>query len=486
MWSQKSIEQIQKERLQDYTIIIVSSAEPYVHSYTPKGIKVSRGSGGVVTAIEPVIKASKGIWIAHGRGSADIETVDGNQKINLPPRQPKYTLKRLFISKKDLQGWYYGFSNEMLYPLCLNVFERPKFSQTDWLAYEKINQQFVDAILLEAKDKKALVWIQDYQMARVAALLKQQRPDLLITHFWHIPWPDSNVFRICPWKKEIVEGLLGNDLLCFHINRFCLNFLHTVGKTLEAKIDLENMTVTYKDHVTYVKSFPGSIDYKAITNYSSRVKPRRSFVNKYINSTYQYLALGVERLDYVKGIPERIKAIDRFLEKYPEYQKKFTYVNVMTASRTLIKRYEDLANEIENLVIRVNFKYGTDHWTPINIVKEPLPSNEIYSLYKNADMVMVTSLADGMNLVAKEYIAAGPNDGVLLLSDQTGATKELSDAMIVNPYDIEGMADSIKAAIEMPTKEKKDRMEKMRAVVEKQNVYRWSGKLLNALLDLKR
>lgn len=473
-----------KDRLKDYEFVVVSLAEPYQHSYYKDSIKVTRGTGGVITAFEPILKLNNGLWIAHARGSADKETVDANDKIKLPPRSPSYTLRRLFVSKKNLRGWYYGFSNQALWPLCHSVFERPSFHQSDWDSYVEVNKQFADAILEEVKDKKAIVWIQDYQLALVSKILKDKRPDLVIGHFWHIPWPVADIFKICPWDKQILEGMLGNHLIGFQRSAYCRNFLTSVSKTLEAKVDFDTMTVTYNDQVTHVRHFPISIDYKSVNRSVARKKIGKSFYKKYINGRYEMLSLGVERLDYIKGLPERIRAIDRFLEKYPEYQGKFIHLNIVVPSRTLIKRYEELDGEIETLVENVNFKYATATWQPIHIIRGVLPQSEIYSLYRGADVMLVTSLADGMNLVAKEYATAGPDDGVLILSEQAGAADDLKDAMIVNPYDIEGLADNLKFALSMPPGERKQRMKKMREAVSKADVYEWAGKFINDLLDI--
>jgi trehalose 6-phosphate synthase len=471
--------------MKDRPLIVASASEPYVHNYSVNGVTVSKGAGGVITALEPILKTTNGTWIAHGRGSADADVVDENNKIKLPQRGESYSLKRLWMSRKDFRGWYYGFSNETLWPLCHNVFERPVFYEHDWRAYEKVNHHYAEEILKEAEGTEAIIWIQDYQLSLVGRILKEKRPDLLISQFWHIPWPVSDVFQICPWRKEIIKGLLGNRLLGFQKQSDCTNFLDSVSKTLEAQIDYEHMTVTYKDSVTVVRAFPVGVDFKSIIQTSKKTKKYgKPFTKKYLTSDYEYLFIGADRLDYTKGLPERIKAIDRFLEKYPEYHKKFAYLGIMVPSRTLIKKYEDLNNEMETLVANVNYKYRSPKWEPITIIKDSLPHTELYNLYKSSNAALITSLADGMNLVAKEYVAAGPDNGVLILSYQAGAAQELIDAVIINPYDIERLADSIKLAIEMPEKERIVRMERMREIISNQNVYRWAGKFLAKLIEL--
>ncbi|MDQ3076480.1 MAG: trehalose-6-phosphate synthase [bacterium] len=486
--AKKIIEKLLGDRLGDYNLIIASSAEPYTHGYYKDKLVVVRGAGGLITALEPILKLNGGTWIAHGRGAADKEMVDENDRVMMPPGKKLYALKRVWVSKKNLKGWYYGLSNEALWPLCHNVFERPVFRQEDWDSYYDVNKQFADSILKEAEGKeKVIVWLQDYLLALVPQMLREKRPDLIIGHFWHIPWPVADMFKIFPWDKETLEGMLGNQLIGFQRHSYCRNFLTSVSKTLQAKVDFDNLTITYKDRVTYVRHFPISIDYQAVAQSSRKNKKfGKSYIKEIVTGKYEYLSLGVERLDYTKGVLERIKAIDRFLEKYPEYIEKFVHINVLVPSRTLIQRYEDLNRELETLIENVNFKYATATWQPIHILKESLPASQIYSFCKSANIALVTSLADGMNLVAKEYVTAGPDDGMLILSEQTGSADELQDAIIVNPYDIEALAESIKRALEMPKEERKQRMEKMRTIIANNNVYQWAGTFLNDIIDLSR
>lgn len=486
-WRKQTLEKVFKERLKGRDFIVASSTEPYTHEYAGGKVKAVRAPGGVVAALEPILKLNRGLWIAHGRGAADKDAVDASDKVKLPPTQPRYTLKRIWVSKKNLLGWYYGFANQALWPLCHNVFERPLFSKDHWDAYREVNKQFADAIVAEAGDRSPIVWIQDYQLALVGGMVRERRPDLVTGHFWHIPWPTADTFKVCPWDKEVIEGLLGNHLIGFHRISYCKNFLQSVAKTLEAKVDFDAMTVTYNNRVVYVRPMPISVDAVAVEQTVARMKgAKRPFARRFVEGDSEFLSLGVERTDYTKGIPERFRAIDRFFEKYPEYVGRLTHLNVLVPSRTLIKRYEELGGEIETLAENVNFKYATATWKPIQLHQGALPPSVIYKLYRGANVALVTSLADGMNLVAKEYVCAGPDDGALVLSDQAGAADELTDAIMVNPYDIEGMADAMKAAIEMSKDEKKARMRKMRASVEEHNVYAWAGKFLTDLTELKQ
>ncbi|MCC2631156.1 MAG: trehalose-6-phosphate synthase, partial [Candidatus Paceibacter sp.] len=323
-WKKQTLEKLLKERLKDYQFILVTQAEPYVHTYIKDTIKIQRGAGGVITAMEPILKLTKGLWIAYGRGNADKEAVDTNDKVKMPPGKKAYTLKRVWVSKKNLLGWYYGFSNQALWPLCHNVFERPIFTKSDWDSYVEVNKQFADSVTQEIGDKKSLIWIHDYQLALTPRYIREKNPDAIIGLFWHTPWPVADTFKVCPWDKEIIEGMLGNQLIGFQRLSYCKNFLASVAKTLEAKVDMDAMTVTYNNRITYVRAFPISVDYQTIAQGSAKNKKfGKTYLKKNITGKYEYLSIGVERLDYIKGVKERIMAIDRFFEKYPEYIEKY-------------------------------------------------------------------------------------------------------------------------------------------------------------------
>ncbi len=487
MWTKDSLRDVIREKLKDHLFIVVSNREPYSHIYSGNKIKTVRAVSGAVTPLDYIMQVTKGIWIAHGSGDADKETVDKNDEVMVPGESPKYTLKRIWLSKAEIDCYYAGFSNNTLWPLCHLAHVRPNFSQTEWECYKKVNEKFAAAILQKIGTGKAFVWIQDYHFALVAKFLKEKRPDLIVAQFWHTPWPAAEIFRICPWKKEILEGLLANDLLGFHLNYYCTNFFNTITKELEANIDHESSKISYKEHNTIVKAFPIGVDYELISSLASRSrKNRKLLTQKYIRSNYKYLCLSVERVDYIKGTIERIKAIDRFLEKYPEYQKKFVYLGIAPQSRMRIPVYQNLLKDIKNLVEKVNWKYYSNSWYPINITDDIFSLEELVPFYKNADICMVNSLDDGMNIVAKEFIAAAnPKRGMLVLSRFTGTARELNDAVLVNPYDIEQMADAIKTSLEMPAKERRARMNKMKEVVKEKNVYRWASKFILELSNLK-
>jgi trehalose 6-phosphate synthase len=396
----------------------------------------------------------------------------------------------VWLTKEEEEGYYFGFSNEGLWPLCHIAHTRPIFRTSDWEAYREVNQKFADAVLEEMGDsEQPLLLVQDYHFALLPRLVKKQRPDARVAIFWHIPWPNAEAFGICPWQRELIEGMLGADLIGFHIQSHCNNFLQTVDRTLESRIDWEHFAVDREDHRTVVKPFPISVDFQEISSsprsgespYTERVNLLRE-----LGVNASFLGVGVDRVDYTKGILERFLGIERFLEKYPIYQNKFTFVQIGAPSRTHIKRYHDLLGEVEAEADRINWRFQSGSWKPIVYLKRQFSHEEVEKYYRAADVCLVTSLHDGMNLVAKEFLAARDDEqGVLILSRFTGAARELNDALIVNPYDIEQMAEAIRIALELPAEERQARMRRMRRVVQEHNVYRWAGNLIAELSKVR-
>ena len=487
MWTKESLKKIVKDELKDFLFIVVSNREPYSHVHSGQKIKCVKAIGGVAITLDYIMQATKGTWVAFGSGDADKETSNEKGEVRVPPKNPCYTLKRVWLNKKEIDLYYHGFSNSTLWPLCHIAYERPNFNEKEWECYRKVNEKFAKTILEKVGNKKAFIWIQDYHFALLAKFLKEKNPNLIIAQFWHIPWSAAEIFRICPWKKEILEGLLSNDLLGFHLNYYSKNFFDSVTKELEAKIDYESFKVSCKDHQTIVKSFPISVDYESIASISNRSRVKQeTLTKKYISSKYKYLCLSVERADYTKGTIERLQAIDMFLEKYPEYQKKFVYLGITSQSRIHIPAYQNLLKKINDLAEQINWKYYSNSWYPIILTNDVFEAKELVPFYKNADICMVTSLDDGMNIVAKEFIAAADSKkGMLILSQFTGTARELTESIIVNPYDIEQMADAIKTAIEMPIKKRKEKMDKMKEIVKQKNIYRWASKFILELSNLK-
>jgi len=470
-------------------LFVVSNREPYVHQRRGREVEVNVPPSGLVTALEPVLRACDGTWVAHGAGDADMEMVDGHDRLQVPPDDPRYTLRRVWLTKEEEEGYYYGFANEGLWPLCHIAHTRPIFRASDWKYYQEVNRKFADALLEEMeKTSHPIVLVQDYHFALLPRMIKQSRPDARVAIFWHIPWPNPEAFSICPWQRDLVDGLLGADLIGFHIQSHCNNFLQTVDRTLESRIDWEHFSVQRLEHRTSVRPFPISVDFTEVTAETPSETPyeERATLLKALGVDAIRMAVGVDRLDYTKGILERFLAVERFLEKYPRYQKIFTLVQIGAPSRTHIKRYHDLQAEIEAEADRINWRFQSGPWKPIVLLNRQHSHREIEPYYRTADLCLVTALHDGMNLVAKEFIATRRDElGVLILSCFTGAARELRDALQVNPYDIDQTAEAIRAALEMKSEEKRARMQRMRKLVRDRNVYRWAGSLIGELCEMR-
>ena len=487
-WTADRLRDHMRAELGGKKLYLVSNREPYLHEKDGPGIRCIVPAGGLVTALDPVMRVCDGLWIAHGSGDADRETVDGNNKLRVPPKEPAYTLKRVWLTKEEEDGYYYGFSNEGLWPLCHITHNRPEFRLEDWAYYRKVNEKFADALLEEITGEEApLVLVQDYHLALLPLLIKEKRPDAKVAIFWHIPWPNPEAYGICPWHQEILQGMLGSDIIGFHIQFHCNNFLETVDRFLESKIDWEHFSVTRGGHSTLIKPFPISVSFELHPGASvSETWPTKEDLLRMLGVEGEYLGVGVDRIDYTKGIPERFRAIERFFEKYPEYLGRFTFVEMGAPSRTHIKKYRDLMTEIEDEVEKINWRLRTKTWLPIVFLKAHHTHEAIAPYYRASDLCMVTSLHDGMNLVAKEFVAARDDeDGVLILSQFTGASRELKDAIIVNPYDVEQMADAIRLSLEMPPEERSARMGRMRDTLLEYNIYLWAGKLIAELARLR-
>jgi alpha,alpha-trehalose-phosphate synthase [UDP-forming] len=487
LWTAERLSVHVRGRLGDSRLFIVSNREPYFHTRQGKTIQAIVPASGLVTALEPVLCACDGTWIAHGSGDADREVVDKNDCLRVPPDDHRYTLRRVWLTKEEEEGYYYGFANEGLWPLCHIAHTRPIFRSSDWKHYQLANQKFAKAVLEEmAAIERPVLLAQDYHFALLPRLIKKERPDARVAIFWHIPWPNPEAFSICPWQRELLDGLLGADLIGFHIQSHCNNFLQTVDRTLESRVEWEHFAVNREEHRTSVLPFPISVDFSENPPPAESAYIERGTLLRELGIEATYLGVGVDRVDYTKGIQERFLAIERLLEKHPSYRGKFTFIQIGAPSRTHIKRYHDLLAEVEAEAERINWKFATGKWKPILFRKGQFTHEEIGRYYRTADVCLVTSLHDGMNLVAKEFIASRHDDqGVLILSVFTGAARELRDALLVNPYDIEQSAEAIRSALEMRAEERQARMERMRKVVREQNVYRWAGNLIGSLCEVR-
>ena len=462
-------------------LIVVSNREPVVHERVAEGVKILRPASGMVTAIEPIIRAVGGTWIAHGSGSADRLVVDERGRIALPQDDPKYVLQRVWLTRAEEDGYYYGLSNTAIWPLCHHVYTRPHFSRRDWETYRCVNKRFRDAVLAEAGNEPAIVFIQDYHLALLPRLIKEARPDIKVIQFWHIPWPNRETFRICPFAEELLDGLLGNDLLGFHIQYYCGNFLGTVDRGIESRVDYEHFRAFRGGRPTYVRAFPISVDDEHIgQDVESPIVGQHmdGFLKELGESNGGKLFVGADRIDYTKGIPERLRAFDMMLSCHPELKTKVTLVQLAAPSRTHIEAYRKLNDELDDLIDEINWRHQTETWMPIRFLRAHHDYFAVLAAYRMAHVAVVTSLHDGMNLVAKEFVSSRTDgDGILILSKYTGAARELADALLVNPYDIDQLADVMYSAYFMPEDARRQRMEKMRAQVAKNNVYRWGGRI---------
>jgi trehalose-6-phosphate synthase len=489
LWTERKLRDLVNARLGEGSLIVVSNREPFMHVVDEAngGVKILHPASGVVTAINPILRACGGTWIAHGSGNADRRFVNSKNKLGVPPGDDRYILKRVWLTKEEEEGYYYGFSNEGLWPLCHVTHTRPVFRESDWRMYESVNRMFAESVLQELPAANPFVFIQDYHFTLLPKLIKEKRPDAKVALFWHIPWPNPEVFAICPYQQEILQGMLGCDLIGFHVQFHCNNFLDTVNRLLEARIDTERFSVVQGRKETLVRAFPISINGYGGEDAVGADEQDIERIRTELGLEGKIVAVGVDRVDYTKGIAERILAIDRFLESHPEYLNRFVFIQIGAPSRTHIKRYHDFAAEIDELIQKKNWKYSNESWQPIIYINRQLSFEQIRPYYALADLCIVSSLHDGMNLVAKEYVASKRGKGgMLILSRFTGAARELTDAILINPYSIGDFADAIKLAIEMKPDERQARMEKMWNVVAENNVYRWAANIITELTALKQ
>jgi trehalose 6-phosphate synthase len=485
-WSPETLRQLLHDNLSGDEVIVVSNREPYSHAHAPGGIEVQRPASGLITAVEPVMRACSGTWIAHGSGSADRDTVDRHDHVAVPPNEPAYTLRRIWLSKEEEQGYYKGFANEGLWPLCLIAHVRPVFRTGDWEQYVKVNQRFADAVVEEARTDNPVVLVQDYHFALLPKLIRERLPRATIITFWHIPWPNPEAFGICPWREEILEGLLGSTILGFQTGFHCNNFLETVDRMLETRIEREHSTVSYGGRQTRVEHYPISIHWPGAE--SQRWLPveecRRKIRTGLLRPQNHLLVLGVDRLDYTKGILERFQAFELLLERHPELIGKATLVQIASPTRSALEEYQAFEVKVKAAAQRINERFSQGVWEPIFLKAEHHDAQTLIEYYRACDVCLVTSLHDGMNLVAKEFVSSRDDErGALVLSQFTGAARELHEALIVNPYHTEQIAEAIHHALHMPASEQRERMRSMRALVRDFNIYRWAGRML---LDASR
>jgi trehalose-6-phosphate synthase len=480
-WVPEALRKILREDLKGDEVLIVSNREPYLHVRRNERIEVQRPASGLVTALEPVMRACSGTWIAHGSGNADRDAVDAHDAVMVPPEKPAYRLRRLWLSREEEAGYYYGFANEGLWPLCHIAHTRPVFRARDWEHYRTVNRKFAEAIRQESRTEDPIILVQDYHFALLPRMIRERLPRATIITFWHIPWPNPEAFGICPWREQILEGLLGSSILGFHTQFHCNNFFDTVDRYIEARVNRETSTISYGGEATEVHRYPISIEWPPSTLASQRSVPecREQVRRQHGLGQEVRVGIGIDRLDYTKGILERFAAIERLLELEPRWIGRFAFIQIAAPSRSSIEEYQALDARVRAAALRINDRFGTAGCRPIVLSIEHHDAGEVYTHYRAADLCFVSSLHDGMNLVAKEYVAARDDErGALILSQFTGAARELPEALIVNPYDTEQCAAALRIALDMPPDEQRTRMRSMRMFIQEFNVYRWAGRML--------
>lgn len=481
-WTSGTLKKILTDEMPGAQVIVVSNREPYIHNLDDNDeVELVVPASGLVSAMEPITRACGGTWIAYGGGSADRQTVDENDRVAVPPDDPSYTLRRVWLSDEEHQGYYLGFANEGLWPLCHIAFTRPAFRASDWETYEAVNRKFADTVVAEATNDRPIVLVQDYHFALLPRMIRERLPGAIIITFWHIPWPNSEVFSICPWREKILDGLLGSSIIGFHTQFHCNNFIESVDRFLETRIEREDSSISYGGETSLVHAYPISIEWPStlLDTMPSVAECRSKIRRKHGLSDEVKLCVGVERLDYTKGIVDRFQAIEELFISHPEWIGRVTFLQIAAPSRGALPAYRQLYEECHRHADDLNRRFGRDGYKPVLMVAEHHSQRQVYEIYRAADVCLVTSLHDGMNLVAKEFVAARDDErGVLLLSTFAGASKELLEALIVNPYDAASTGDALLQALTMPEQEQANRMRRMREIVRDNNVYRWAGSML--------
>jgi trehalose 6-phosphate synthase len=481
VWAPETLRAILEGELRGQEIIVVSNREPYIHVHDHDAIQVWRPASGLVTALEPIMRACSGTWIAHGGGSADRQVVDRHDRVAVPPEAPAYRLRRVWLTPEQESGYYYGFANEGLWPLCHIAHVRPTFRTGDWEQYVDVNRTFARAVADEATSPDPIVLVQDYHLALLPRMIQEAMPGATIISFWHIPWPNPEAFTICPWREELLDGLLGSSILGFHTQFHCNNFLDTVDRLVEARVDREMFTVSYRGKLTAVNRYPISVEWPPSPELLEKPveECRRDVRARHGLPPDHRLGVGVDRLDYTKGIEERFRAVERLLELHPEWVGRFSFVQIGAPTRSRIEQYQEYERRVRVIANRINERFSGAAHPPIILKVEHHQPDEIYEYYRAADVCMVTSLHDGMNLVAKEFVSARDDErGVLVLSQFTGAARELPEALVVNPYDADQCAAALRLALDMPVGEQRARIKLMRGLIREFNVYRWAGRML--------
>ncbi len=481
-WNPQRLKHTLMQHLHGEKVIVLANREPYIHDRTPDGaVRVLHPASGLVTAIEPVMRACGGVWVAHGSGSADRQTADREGRIRVPPGEESYVLRRVWLTPEQEKGYYYGFANEGLWPLCHIAHTRPVFRREDWERYQEVNRTFATTVFQEADSDDPIILVQDYHFMLAPRMIRERLPRATIISFWHIPWPNAERLGICPWTEDLLSGMLGSSILGFHTQLHCNNFVDGVDRFLEARVDRERSAVIQHGRATFVRPYPISVEWpiRWLSGLPSPAECRARVLADLKLPADALLGVGVDRLDYTKGVEERLWAVERLLEQSPEYQRRFTFVQLAAPSRTVIERYRQLNESVDQIAARINQRFADGDYRPIVLLRAHHEPPDVFRYFRAADLCYVSSLHDGMNLVAKEFVAARDDErGVLVLSSFTGASRELAEALIVNPYDLDEVSAALAAALRMSPEEQQARMSSMRSLIAVFNVYRWAGRML--------
>jgi trehalose 6-phosphate synthase/phosphatase len=470
----------------DRELVVVSNRQPYSHSCKNDEIGVNRPAGGLTAALDPVMQSAEGTWVAWGDGDGDREVVDSSDTVAVPPEDPAYDLRRVWLTDEQVEGYYRGYSNQVLWPLCHLDTAKMNPREEFWREYREVNSEFADAVLdvTNGAESDPVVWFQDYHLSLAPREVRDSRPEAFLAQFWHIPWPSWDVFRACPQYEALLDGLLANDLVGFHTDEYCRNFLDCVEAATDARVNRSSQSVSYRGNRAFVRSFPLGIDAARQAELAKVGGDSTAgdtddwwtnFRSQHGIGPDDTIAVGVERLDYTKGIEHRLAALERFWEENPEWRGDLTYIQKGTESRSGIEAYDDLQNRVAAEIERINDRFGTDDWTPVVYITDYVPEEGLAALYREADLGIVTPIRDGMNLVAKEFVAAQTRDpGVLVLSELAGATEQLGDdAVLVHPYDTAGFADAIGEALSLSQAERRQRIADLQRVVHAEDVFAW-------------
>lgn len=471
-------------------LIVVSNREPYEHNSVDGGVVCQHTDGGLVSALDPVLKRIGGTWVAWGSGDADREVPNQVDGLFVPPDSPAYRLRRVWLDPPVVRNGGQGYANQVLWPLCHVTLDRVSYRKAFWAGYQELNRNFADTVLDELNKQPASVWVHDYHLGLLPALIKKDSPDTTICHFWHVPWPGPDVFRILPERRELLEGLLAADCLTFQTMSYATAFADCVTEFLNASVSIDPLKaiVIYRGHQTKLTARAISVHFNQFSDLakSMEVEDLMARTRRRLGvSRGARIGLGVDRLDYTKGLMKRLWALKDFFNRYPEYYGKFTFLQVAIPTRNNVEAYRQYRDLIRKTVTEINEQFElppegkSKGWKPIEYIEGRVTPRTLVAYYRVADLILVSSVYDGMNLVAKEYVASQVDEiGVLAVSHLAGAAEELSGALVVNPYDQEGMADSIRRALEMPENERRERMRQMRLHLSTHDIYHWAESCL--------